>query len=99
MSCANRCGETLSYPGRHGLMRYTNAATARERLAELEFALSGQAHWVAESRAPVAMRRACADALFNASAMMREAMEHLELVDAWERVEGIRRRQAKAHGH
>jgi hypothetical protein len=80
-------------------MRYTNAATARERLAELEFALSGQAHWVAESRAPVAMRRACADALFNASAMMREAMEHLELVDAWERVEGIRRRQEKAHGH
>jgi hypothetical protein len=99
MSCANRSGETPRCPGRHGLVRYINAATARERLAELELSLCGQAHCVAESRAPVALRRACAEALFNASAMMREAMEHLELVDAWERVEGIRKRRARAHGH
>lgn len=69
---------------RHGLVRYINAVTARERIDELALSLWGQGFELAVSKRtpkPEALRHACADALSEASDLLRLASERLELLE------------------
>jgi len=69
---------------RHGLVRYIDAVTARERIDELALSLWGQGVWVATMHRkpkPAALRHACADALSEASDLLRLASERLELLE------------------